>query len=199
MEENGRISSNDLMYKLAQSKKIMEKVDNKDYQTGNINSEILRSDPEELLSEVAGMTPKPSVRIPQNNNVDVNRIQNTKLPDAIKKAMIEKPISQISPISLNDGIDLSILKGAKRLMEQESGVSKAAPKTTPVRQTTVINENVDLNSIQVMIENTIRKVLDEKLTQILTAQESTSINESLAIKVGGTVFTGKLTKVNKNK
>ena len=55
------------------------------------------------------------------------------------------------------------------------------------------------NALQILIENTIRKVLDEKLSQILSAQETITINENLAIRVGDSVFKGKLTKVNKTK
>ena len=209
MEENGRISANDLMSKLAQSKKVMEKVDNKSYQTGHINANILRSDPDELLSENISVPRPSSVNIP-NTNIqsppNISRIENSKLPDSIKKAMIEHPISQIS---LSDGLDLSIINGAKRLIEQDSKAQKVQPRVTkpvqqevPFQQTNqrqYINEGYDPNSLQILIENTIRKVLDEKLSQILSAQETITINENLAIRVGDSVFKGKLTKVNKTK
>ena len=38
-----------------------------------------------------------------------------------------------------------------------------------------------LSTITPIIENTIRKVLDEKLTQILTAKETSSLNENLVV------------------
>jgi hypothetical protein len=56
-----------------------------------------------------------------------------------------------------------------------------------------------MNAIAVLIENTVRKVMDEKLNQILTAQQTTSINENLVLKVGDSVFKGKITGVNKAK
>jgi hypothetical protein len=97
-------------------------------------------------------------------------------------------------ISLNEGLDMDFIKGAKKLMEQE-GLSK---KTTP-QPKQVPTQQIDMNAISVLIENTIRKVLDEKLNQILTAQQTSTINENLVLKVGDSIFKGKITGVNKAK
>ena len=56
-----------------------------------------------------------------------------------------------------------------------------------------------MNSISILIENAVRKVMDEKLNQILTAQQTQSINENLVLKVGDSIFKGKITGVNKSK
>jgi hypothetical protein len=56
-----------------------------------------------------------------------------------------------------------------------------------------------MKAIAVIIENTVRKVMDEKLTQILSAQQTQSINENLVLKVGDSIFKGKITGVNKAK
>jgi hypothetical protein len=53
--------------------------------------------------------------------------------------------------------------------------------------------------LESIIENCIRKILDEKLTQILNAQEAIAINENLVIKVGESLFSGKITKVKTSK
>ena len=105
--------------------------------------------------------------------------------------MIDNPIPQIS---LNESLDMDFVKGAKRLMEQE-GLSKKT--TTPTRQQPV--QSIDMNAIAVLIENTVRKVMDEKLNQILTAQQTSTINENLVLKVGDSIFKGKITGVNKSK
>lgn len=187
---NGAISENDLMMKLVQAKKVMNKVDGGTFERGHINETALFSDPEELMQT---NTPNvPSKRPVGTPSVD--KINNSKLPDAIKKAMIENPIPQIS---LTDTLDMDFVKGAKRLMEQE-GVStkKSSPQT---KTTTNSSSNIDMNAIGVLIENAVRKVLDEKLNQILTAQQTASINENLVLKVGDSIFKGKITGVNKAK
>lgn len=187
----GSISSNDLMKKLVQAKKVMNKVDGGNYERGHVNESALLSDPEELMKSQYGgeqQTSQKSVGGPAS----VDKIQNSKLPDAIKRAMIENPIPQIS---LNDTLDMDFVKGAKRLMEQE-GVSSKKPQP---QQKQVVNSSIDMNAIALMIENTVRKVMDEKLNQILTASTTSSINENLVLKVGDSIFKGKITGVNKAK
>jgi hypothetical protein len=190
----GSISSNDLMKKLVQAKKVMNKVDGGNFERGHVNESMLLSDPEELMkSQYGGEQPQPNQR-PVNGQASVDKIQNSKLPDAIKRAMIESPIPQIS---LNDTLDMDFVKGAKRLMEQEGVSSK---KSQPQqRQSQVQSSNIDMNAIALMIENTVRKVMDEKLNQILTASTTSSINENLVLKVGDSIFKGKITGVNKAK
>jgi len=250
---NGVISENDLMMRLVQAKKIMNKVDNGDYQTGNVNEDVLRSSPEELGAnqminqpmipqqrsqqrsqqrpqqrpqqmgeydmsgynmagynmgeyDMMGMMEesRPAPTRPVSSNVlDVNRIQNTKLPENIKKLMIERPIQQPQQISLADSLDINFVNKARKLMEQEGvGPSKSKTSSRP-QQTQVIHAKQDVNEIITaltpIIENTIRKIMDEKLNQLLTAQKTTSINENLVVKVGDSVFSGKITKVNKAK
>lgn len=197
MSGTGTISENDLMYKLVQAKKVMNKVESGNFERGNVNETVLRSSPEELN---ASNIPAPSSRqILQNQSAD--RINQSKLPDSIKKAMIESPIQQIS---LNDSIDMDMFAGAKKLMEREGMITKT-PKTKhnlaqSVNQVNTGNLSSDLMAqLTPLIENTIRKVLDEKLNQILNAQQTTSMNENLVLKVGDSIFKGKITGVNKSK
>ena len=127
---------------------------------------------------------------------DVSRIQNSKLPDAIKKAMIENPISQIS---LGETLDMDFVKGAKRLIEQENRANNPSQPKKQIKPIQTVGDNIDMNAITILIENTIRKVMDEKLNQILTAQTTSTINENLVLKVGDSIFKGKITGVNKSK
>ncbi len=196
-QNQGPISENDLMRKLVNAKKVMNKVDNGNFERGNINESVLFSDPEELMKTQTNTNTNTNT-IPRSSGVpSVQKINESKLPDNIKKAMIENPIIQVPQISLNESLDMDFIKGAKRLMEQE-GLSK---KTTIQQRNvgTVSNPSVDMNAIAVLIENTVRKVMDEKLNQILTAQQTTSINENLVLKVGDSIFKGKITGVNKSK
>jgi hypothetical protein len=193
----GSISSNDLMKKLVQAKKVMNKVDGGNYERGHVNEAALLSDPEELMNSQYGNEQQPQVnQRPVGGPASVDKIQNSKLPDAIKRAMIENPIPQIS---LNDTLDMDFVKGAKRLMEQEGVSSKKSQPQQRQPATTSAISNIDMNAIALMIENTVRKVMDEKLNQILTASTTSSINENLVLKVGDSIFKGKITGVNKAK
>jgi hypothetical protein len=189
----GSISQNDLMKKLVQAKKVMNKVDGGDYERGHVNESMLLSSPEDVMNNTEYQsTPTRPIGSPS-----IDKIQNSKLPDAIKRAMIESPIQQMNQISLNDTLDMDFIKGAKRLMEQE-GVATKKQQVQPQRQQSS-GGNIDMGAIAVLIENTIRKVLDEKLNQILTAQTTSTINENLVLKVGDSIFKGKITGVNKAK
>ena len=189
MQQQGTITQNDLMKRLVQAKKVMNKVDDGNYERGHVNEEILRSAPEEIAQN-QNITPSAPTRPVGVPNSD--RIHQSKLPDAIKRAMIENPIPQIS---LGETLDMNFVQGAKRLMEQE-GVST---KKSTQSKSQSYQSNIDMNAIAVLIENTVRKVLDEKLNQLLTAQQTTTINENLVLKVGDSVFKGKITGVNKAK
>jgi hypothetical protein len=192
MEKTGTgvLSQNDLMQRLVQAKKILNKVENGDYERGNVNEDILRTNPEDLMS-TENSEP---IRQPQQPNFQ--KIQESKLPEAIKRAMIENPIPQIS---LSDSLDLNFVEKTKKLMENE-GVS--TKKSSPQKGSSVDSSDL-VKQLTPIIENIVRKtvveILDNKLNQILTAQQTMSINENLVLKVGDSVFKGKITGVNKSK
>jgi hypothetical protein len=192
MEKTGTgvLSQNDLMQRLVQAKKVLNKVENGDYEKGNVNEDILRSNPEDLMS-TENSAP---IRQPQQPNFQ--KIRESKLPEAIKRAMIENPIPQIS---LSDSLDLNFVEKTKKLMENE-GVS--TKKSSPQKGSSVDSSDL-VKQLTPIIENIVRKtvveILDNKLNQILTAQQTMSINENLVLKVGDSVFKGKITGVNKSK
>lgn len=197
---NGVISQNDLMKKLVNAKKVMNLVDGGNYERGNVDESVLFSSPDDLMGEEqVSQQSNRATRPVGTPNVD--KIQQSKLPDAIKRAMIESPIPQMGQISLNDTLDMDFIKGAKRLMEQEGVSTKkqgAVPFSKQQSQSSG-SSNIDMNAIAVLIENTVRKVMDEKLNQLLSAQQTQTISENLVLKVGDSVFKGKITGVNKAK
>lgn len=180
------INENDLMKKLVTAKKIMNKVDRGDYQRGNIDESL-------LLSDVIDVNESNVQKDVSKQQVNLDKINNSKLPDVIKQAMIDRPIQQIS---LNETIDMNIVKGAKKLMERE-GMIGNKKQSNNVNTPQISNDLV--NVITPIIENTIRKVLDEKLNQILKAEKNVNLNENLVLKVGDSIFSGKITNVKKSK
>jgi hypothetical protein len=201
---NGVISANDLMKNLARAKKVMDKVDGGAPSRSSVNENYSTYDEDDedrweakLNSQQQMFEQTQPTQIQNMGSVTPDKIKNSKLPDNIKKAMMENPIP-VPSISLSDNIDMNIIKGAKRLIEQDLPTkSKRPQEKQPIRNNT--SPNIDMNALSIMIENTVRKVLDEKLNQILTAQETKSINENLVLKVGDSVFKGKITGVNSAK
>jgi len=66
------MSSGDLMSKLVQAKKVMNKVDNGDYQKGNIDESVLLSDPSDLMKAETAQTPP--TRPVVNGTVNIDKI-----------------------------------------------------------------------------------------------------------------------------
>lgn len=184
------------MSNLVNAKKVMNKLDNKDINDVPVkNISQYQKSLNENMSPIDSTYDQSAHLTPPM--VDIEKVKNSRLPDPIKKLMIENPIQQVS---LNDSLDMSFLDGAKKLMERE-GLSKPSTQKqsqtinkTPIVESTT---NLDMGAISLMIENAVRKVMDEKLNQILTAQETKSINENLVLRVGDSIFKGKITGVNK--
>ena len=192
--EPGRINENDLMQKLVGAKKVMNKVDGKSFTTGNIDPQAFLSSPEELMKNE---TPKtPNGRTPMVNE---DKIRNSKLPDSIKNAMIKNPIPTVDQISLSDNLDMSFLDGAKKLMEQEGLSKKTTQSTKPTPQNTNFAGDDIKSIIRETIKDTLEEIVERKLNLLLTAQQTMSINENLVLKVGDSIFKGKVTGVNKSK
>jgi hypothetical protein len=98
MSQQGSISQNDLMHKLVQAKKVMNKVDSGNYERGNVDESLLRSAPEDVVNNEEYQPTKQPTRPMGVPSVD--KINQSKLPEAIKRAMIENPIQQMDQISL---------------------------------------------------------------------------------------------------
>lgn len=209
---NGVISQTDLMTRLAQAKKVMNKVEGGNVKTRRVNEQRSRYDDDDEEVDMSQFTIYDQTeQLAENMNVsqgplNIEKINNSKLPDSIKRAMIEHPIVQPN-ISLSDGIDMKIIQGAKRLMEQENPTPKSKKhpiqeqqrQVQQVQQQPQVSTSDLIKTLMPIMENMIRKVMDEKLTQLLTAQKTQSINENLVLKVGDSVFKGKITGVQSSK
>lgn len=188
------------MSKLAISKKIMDRHSQmprgtneapirnttpqvESYEPINANYNI----PQEFVTE----------EIKQNNQpVTQDRILNSKLPDEIKKLMIENPIEKPAVPGLNTSfLSEEVIEGAQKLM----GTSKKQPQGQPQGQNV---PDFDMNMLKTMIRDTVRDtvrdVVREELskTGMIVENESKS-NETLQLKVGKHIFEGKVTKIKK--
>lgn len=212
MAEPARINENDLMRKLVGAKKVMNKVDGNSFTTGNIDPKSYLSSPEDLMKDTTPQqTNSSQTSTPRTNSTPVNtdKIRNSKLPKAIQEAMINNPIPQADAISLDSTLNMSFLDGAKKLMEKE-GLTKSTQLAQP-QQPTIQNQvtpqtstpptyNGDIASIiRETIKDTLEEIVDRKLDLLLNASKTASINENLVLKVGDSIFRGKITGVNKTK
>ena len=200
-----------LMEKLALSKAIMDKADgikssnsmngglpptslqqfdvpNAKY---NIPSEFLQEGPSQetpYLSSVPRENTKPV------GNPTVDAIKNSKLPDEIKRLMMEHPIGQ--PQQQPTTISNELIEKASRLMKENSNnyiPDAAKPKQVQTQPTPSVG-NIDYNVIQKMITEAVNNALKENGLLMESSEKS---NELFTFKVGKHVFEGKVTKIKK--
>jgi hypothetical protein len=203
----------DLMQRLAVSKKIMEKSENikggggldtrkinipqlDDFQPAQASYNI----PQEFLSEQSTSSSK-SYHDP-TKPLEEDRIINSKLPDEIKRLMIEQPIVQPSSMNGTAQISEEVIQGAQRLMNMNK-----TPNTQTETRKQPITENKrqpnydvsDLkNVIRDVVRDTVRDVVREELKEAGMLVESTqNSNEVIQFKVGQHLFVGKVTKIKK--
>ena len=206
-------ASEDLMQRLAVSKKIMEKTEG--IQRGSVDPMRMNTPMVEDFQPVQGTYNIPQEFLPENSTpkgsydpsqpMDVDRIKNSKLPDEIKRLMIEQPIVQ--PTSMNGGSVISndIIEGAQRLMninsntvsqlnQQPQSVKESSTKQTPSN----FNMNEMKSMIRDVVRDTVRDVVREELKDAgMMVESTTDSNEIIQFKVGKHIFVGKVTKVKK--
>lgn len=197
----------DLMQRLAVSKKIMDR-----------HNEIKRGDARQTTPIVEDYQPieakynLPQEFLSENTSqnyhdpslpLDKNKILNSKLPDEIKKLMIDQPIVQ--PSSINGGVALSeeLIQGAQRLINKDKqNTQKPTPQKHVDNNINVNTTKSDINEIKTIIRDvvrdTVRDVVKEELKRTgLITESSTNTNEVIQFKVGDTLFVGRITKVKK--
>ena len=198
-----------LMEKLALSKAIMDKADgikssnsmngglpptslqqfdvpNAKY---NIPSEFLQEGPSQQTPYLSS-APRENTKPVGNPTVDA--IKNSKLPDEIKRLMMEHPIGQ--PQQQPTTISNELIEKASRLMKDNSNnyiPDSAKPKQT---QSTPSVGNIDYNVIQKMITEAVNNALRENGLLMESSEKS---NELFTFKVGKHVFEGKVNKIKK--
>jgi hypothetical protein len=182
-----------LMEKLMISKAIMDKSDSiKKTGNGGLPPTSLQqfdapeakfNIPQEFMSEMKSPSGLPADRPMKVPTIDA--IKNSKLPDEIKKLMIEHPIqpAQMSTSSLSN-----------ELVEKATRLMRDGKEPVKEQQTTQKTSNIDVKQIQQIVESTVRKVLKENG---LISESEEKTNEVFSFKVGKHIFEGKVTKIKK--
>jgi hypothetical protein len=200
----------DLMQKLAVSKKIMDKHNGTPRNQGggslpmseNINATY--NVPQDMIQQQVPQQQVPQQAQPISNGepVSENAIKNSKLPDEIKKLMLENPIVQ--PQSNGPVLTDELIQGATRLMNNNT-----PPQTGPLQNegntvisnSSTIPNNGDLKQmIRDVVRDTVRDVVREELKSSgIVTEGNQKVNETLSLRVGKHVFEGKVLKVKKVK
>jgi len=192
----------DLMRKLMISKKIMDVHNStprgqvsgnypstpelKEFQAPQANYNI----PQDIMMESS------APQQPQQFGNSKDRILASKLPDEIKRLMIEHPISQ--PSSMGGGgsvLSNELVEKAARLMKNDvaNNVNPYQPKKQSIQE---YSRPQDTNSS--LDRDTLKEVIKEVLSENGLLVESTSkSNDMFQFRVGSHIFEGKVTKIKK--
>lgn len=197
-----------LMQKLMISKAIMDKTDG--IKRGESKDQSLPKSmiqefdvpqakyniPQEFMSEQNIQQQPYLSSIPNTKPVGsptVDAIKNSKLPEDIKKLMMEHPISQ--PQQPQMTISNEIVEKAARLMKEQNNnyvPESAIPKTNS--KPTQVNSSIDYKIIKKMVNEAVNEALKENGLVVESSEKST---EQFTFKVGKHIFEGKVTKIKK--
>jgi hypothetical protein len=205
-----------LMQKLMLSKAIMDKTDGikrSDSRDMNSPSNMVESFnipqakyniPQEFLQEQQSssqMSQPYLSSLPVENTKPVgvptiDAIKNSRLPDEIKKLMMEHPISQPQQ-QQTATLSNDLIERASRLMKENPG-SYVPDSAKPKQQTQSTQPspvtNIDYKLLQKMINEAVNNALKENG---LLVESTDKTNELFSFKVGKHIFEGKVTKIKK--
>jgi hypothetical protein len=194
-------SEQDLIQKLMISKKIMEKHNemgrNGNQLSGGMSTPMVEDYqpiqatynlPQEFLSEQ-------EVAKPINNGpMTSDRILGSKLPDEIKKLMMEHPIQQPTMGAGSGTLSNELVEKASRLMNTNAKGELLENKQPQKQQSTQRQSVPDNGDLRQMMKEVVQEVLKEN--GLLTESETKS-NEVFKFRVGQHIFEGKLVRVKK--
>jgi hypothetical protein len=199
-----------IMQNLMKSKAIMDRADGiKGSGASNSPSNMLQdfnipqakyNIPQEYMQEqnrnpnqpmISSLPPDRPMGVP-----NVESIKNSKLPDEIKRLMMEHPIAQAQQPTTT--ISNELIEKAARLMKEGNNnyvPDSAKPKTAQPQQTSNVgNVQIDYKLIKKMINEAVNDALSENG---LIMESSEKSNEIFSFKVGKHIFEGKVTKIKK--
>jgi len=195
-----------LQNSLLAAKQVMSKVDNKSYTTGNVDASMLTQDTNNLQSSPQQPSPQQtqsgSTRTQRDvkSNMSEEKIKGSNLPDNIKQLMLENPIPTVN---FENNLSSDFIDEVAKKMEQQSKFTSGAQKipqpvtpTQPIQQTqpTSLNLNEELKGfIKDAITETLDEIVESKLNKLMESNKE--ISENLQIRVGDSMFIGKITDV----
>jgi hypothetical protein len=154
----------------------------------NIPQEFLQEQPSPRMNQQPNYMPVENTKPVGVPTVDA--IKNSKLPDEIKRLMMEHPISQPQQ-QQSATLSNDLIERASRLMKESPQNYKPESATSKPQAS---SSSLDYNVIQKMIKEAVNQALSENG---LLVESTEKANETFSFKVGKHIFEGKVTKIKK--
>jgi hypothetical protein len=170
---------------LGNAKNIMNKVNTGNFQTGNVDSTALVQDTSNFVqgNNVPAENQVSSMGNParQMSAPNAEAIRNSKMPDAVKKAMLENPIAQPT---INHTFNLDDVSD---LIDEKPMPAPSAPRTQTNR---VMNEQMvgHNNDKFTVSESALRGIIKDVLVEYLAADYSKNLTEGVIKKTINTLI-----------
>ena len=199
-----------LQQSLINAKKVMNKVDGNSFTTGgnnltpshptqNINMESVQQHIPTLPNMQEPTLSNSTPNLKPKANMSEERINNSKLPDAIKQAMISTPIPDIPFNGGGTSLSEDFLSGVRTQMDKQ-GISNSENQQSQV--VNLVSESITPKTQKLSSKN-LKSIIKESVKELLDEVVSTKINESIGLRtdmgenfqfrVGDKVFYGKIT------
>lgn len=188
---------NDLMQKLVKSKAIMDK--HNTMGRGNASAMPLMEGmdmnipsaryniPDNILAENEMVAPVIPIKTPETPSVDA--IKKSRLPDEIKKIMMEHPIAQVQPQLSKNILTDSMIEKASQLMGNK-------PKQNVNEQQQPNAPKIDAEYIKKIVKETVKSTIKE---MGLLTESTEKSDDFFQFRVGSHIFEGKIQKIKKIK
>jgi hypothetical protein len=172
---------------LAKAKNVMRATETGNYKTGNIDSSRLVENTENYLDESnvnMNSVNHNNTYQPQTNQKPVGQyneemVRNSRLPENIKKAMLENPI----PVPNNPIGHTFNLEDVAHLMDDKP---MPAPSTPRTRQT--VNENYNNSDMITIHKNELKDIVKDVLIEYLTNEYAKNLTETTIKKTINTLI-----------
>ena len=204
-----------LQQTLINAKKVMNKVDGGNIPSGNIT--LPQGDINEALTQIPQNIPQ---NIPQLPNLDVgmssarkdmspksnmteDRINSSKLPDAIKKLMISNPIPDV-PMGSSMGLSEEFIGGVKEAMNKQDIPTSSHRLEQTITESiipTSTKNKMTKSSLKSIIKESVKELIDEVIDSKIneSVKMKTDTNENFSFRVGDKIFYGKITSTKQVK
>ncbi len=199
-----------LQQSLINARKVMTKVDNGDFSKGNSNRTVSMgnvTDSSGLLSQSPNMVTQPTSQLPDvdmssarkdltpKSRMTESQIKNSKLPEAIKQAMIDNPIPDIPWNGGGVGLSENFLNGVKNEMDKQGMSVNQTKKPQQPSKTTNKTKKLSSQNLKSIIKESVKEILDEVVNTKINESIGlrTDMNENFQFRVGDKVFYGKIT------